>query len=71
MEALAAFDESIATLDQLGSHLELGRSLYHRGLLRRSMGQAEAGRDDLQRALELFEACGAVRDRERAALSLV
>ncbi len=69
-QAMAALDESVATLDPLGSRLELGRALYHRGLLRRTLGEAEAARNDSQRALELFEACGAVRDRERAAQSL-
>jgi tetratricopeptide (TPR) repeat protein len=69
-EATAAFDESVATLDKLGSRLELGRALYHRGRLQRTNGATEAARDDLQRALALFEACGAQRDRERAAQSL-
>jgi hypothetical protein len=69
-QAAAAFDESIATLDKLGSRIELGRALCQRGLLRRTLGEAEAARDDSQRALELFEACGAVRDREHAAQSL-
>lgn len=69
-DAAKAFDESVATLGRQGSRLELGRALYHRGLLRRSLGQADAGRDDLQQAFELFGVCGAVRDRERAVLSL-
>ena len=69
-QAVAAFDGSVATLDELGSRLELGRALYQRGLLRRTLGEAEAARNDSQRALELFEACGAVRDREHAAQSL-
>jgi tetratricopeptide (TPR) repeat protein len=69
-KAAAAFEESIATLDELGSRLELGRACFQRGVFRRSTGDAEAGRDDLQRALELFEACGAARDRARADSSL-
>ncbi len=66
-EAAAAFDESVATLDRLGSRLELGRALYHRGILRHAVGQADSARADMQRARELFEQCGAVRDLEKAA----
>ncbi len=69
-EATAAFTESIATLDRLGSRLELGRCLYQRGLLLRTLGEAEAARIDLQHALDLFEACGAQRDREQTDHSL-
>jgi tetratricopeptide (TPR) repeat protein/transcriptional regulator with XRE-family HTH domain len=69
-EAAAALDEAIATLESLSSRVELGRALYHRGLLRRTLGEADAARDDLQRALALFEACGASRDLERTAQSL-
>ncbi len=70
IEAAAALDEAIATLESLGSRIELGRALYHRGLLRRTLGEADAARDDLQRSLALFEACGASRDRKRTAQSL-
>lgn len=69
-EAAAAFDEAVATLDKLGSRLELGRALYHRGLFRRTIGEAGVAHDDLQNALTIFEACGAKRDRERATRSL-
>ncbi len=69
-EAAAAFDEAVETLDKLGSRVELGRALHQRGLLRRTLGEAAAARDDLRRALEVFEACGAVPDRDRAARSL-
>jgi tetratricopeptide (TPR) repeat protein/transcriptional regulator with XRE-family HTH domain len=69
-EAEAAFEEAATTLGQLGSRLELGRAHYHRGLLRRTLGEAEAASDDLHRALALFEACGAVVDGELATRSL-
>jgi tetratricopeptide (TPR) repeat protein/transcriptional regulator with XRE-family HTH domain len=69
-EAGAALDQAVATLDNLGSRLELGRTLYQRGLLRRTRGEAEAAQVDLQRALALFEACGAPVDREQVARSL-
>ncbi len=70
LEAEAAFAESVTTLDKLGSRLELGRACYQRGLLRQTLGKAEAARHDLQRALALFQACGAARDSELAAGSL-
>ncbi len=70
VEAQAAFDESMATLDKLGSRLQLGRALYHRGLFRRTLGQAEAAQRDLQRAMDLFQACGASHDSELAARRL-
>jgi tetratricopeptide (TPR) repeat protein len=69
-DARTALSESIATLDKLGSRLELGRSFYQRGLLLRTLGEAETARLDLQRAIALFEACGAPRDRELADHSL-
>jgi tetratricopeptide (TPR) repeat protein len=68
--AAAAFDEAITTLDRLGSRLELGRAFYHRGLMRRGLGEAEAAQHDSYRALELFEACGAVRDQQLILSSL-
>ena len=70
LEAEAALDESVVVLDQLGSRLELGRAVYHRGLLRPTLGKTEAARHDLQRALTLFQAGGAARDSELAARSL-
>ena len=66
-EAEAAFDEAVATLEKLGSRVELGRAYEQRALMRRTLGQAEAARADLQRALSLFVACGASIDRGRAA----
>lgn len=68
--AAAAFGESIAILDRLGSRLEMGRTFHHRGRMYLASNEVESGRNDLRRALELFKACGAVRDQARAALSL-
>jgi tetratricopeptide (TPR) repeat protein len=65
-EADHAFDRAIARFEGLGSRLELGRALYYRGALRYAQGQGEAGRADAERARALFEACGAVRDLEKA-----
>jgi hypothetical protein len=67
IEAAAVFDESIMTLDELGSHLELGRAFYQRGLMRQTGGETVAARDDLQRASALFDEAGAQRDREGVA----
>jgi len=69
-EAEAAFDEAVATLEKLGSRVELGRAYEQRARMRRTLGELEAARADWQRALSLFEACGASVDRERAASSL-
>jgi len=60
------FDEAVAKLDELGSRLELGRALYHRGVMWRSRGDATATRADLTRAREIFHEIGASRDRQRA-----
>jgi tetratricopeptide (TPR) repeat protein len=70
-EAAAAFDESIALLDQCGSRLELGRAYYHRAQLHRALGQPQNAASDLDRARALFEACGAPRDLERVTADLV
>ncbi len=61
-----AYDEAVANLDELGSRLELGRALSHRGGMWRLRGNAGAARGDLTRALEIFDEIGAGRDRDRA-----
>ncbi len=58
-EAGQAFDEAIATLDSLGSRLELGRAFYYRGRLRHTLGHAEAARADWTQARTLFQETGA------------
>jgi tetratricopeptide (TPR) repeat protein len=68
-EATLAFDEAIATLEGLGSRLELGRAFCQRGVFHQTLGQTQAARNDLRRALELFEACGAIRDFQQATVS--
>ena len=60
------FDEAVTRLDELGSRLELGRALYHRGAMWRSRGNPGAARTDLTRASEIFLEIGAIRDRGRA-----
>ena len=69
--ASRAFDDAIAALEDLGSRLELGRALYHRGLLRRTLGQRDAAQADLVRARAIFAETGALRDRERAEMALL
>ena len=64
--AQIAVDQAIAALEATDTHLELGRALYQRALMRHRPDQAEAVRQDLERARELFAACGALRDLERA-----
>jgi tetratricopeptide (TPR) repeat protein len=65
-EATQVLNTAIAKLEQLESRLELGRALYHRGLLRRALGQGDASQADARRALSLFEDCGAQGDAEQA-----
>jgi tetratricopeptide (TPR) repeat protein len=65
-EAGQVFDMAIARFEELGSRLELGRALYYRSALRRAQGQVDAGRADAERARALFEACGAMRDLQKA-----
>jgi DNA-binding SARP family transcriptional activator len=64
--ARQAYDEAVTNLDELGSRLELGRALYHRGVLGHSRGDASAARADVSRAREIFHEVGAGRDRQRA-----
>jgi ATP/maltotriose-dependent transcriptional regulator MalT len=52
--ARADLDAAIAIFDELGSRIDLGRSLVLRG-----------ADEDLERARELFESCGALGDLER------
>jgi tetratricopeptide (TPR) repeat protein len=65
-EARVAFDDAVETLEEIGSRLELGRALDHRGRFHLAEGDHERGRADLDRAQEIFAAAGAVRDRDRA-----
>jgi len=66
-EALHTLDQAVARLEALGSRLEWGRALYHRALLHRDRDRPEAAARDLERALDLFQACGARRDARLAA----
>ena len=61
-----AYDDAVAHLDELGSRLELGRALFHRGVMWRSRGNTSAARADVTRAREIFREIGASRDRHRA-----
>jgi tetratricopeptide (TPR) repeat protein/predicted Ser/Thr protein kinase len=65
-DATQALDTAIAKLEDLESRLELGRALYHRGLLRGTLGQRGAAQADATRALSLYEGCGARDDAEQA-----
>jgi DNA-binding SARP family transcriptional activator len=61
--ALATLDEAVRLLRQTNSRLDEGRALLERARLRGLPG----GLPDARAALELFDACGAVRDRQAAA----
>jgi tetratricopeptide (TPR) repeat protein len=69
-EAGRDFYEAIALLDQLGSRLELGRALYHRGEMQAKRGEADGARTSLTRALEIFQDCSAKIDAERTRTAL-
>jgi DNA-binding SARP family transcriptional activator len=69
-EAARCFDEAIARLEQLGSRLELGRALYHRGTMQADRGEAQDARTSLARALEIFQASSAKIDAEGACSAL-
>jgi hypothetical protein len=64
--ALDAANQAITALEATDTRLELGRALYQRALLRHRLEQPAAARQDLARAHELFAACGAPRDLQRA-----
>ncbi len=64
-EARRALDMAIAKLEELGSRLELGHALYHRGILRQELGQVDLAHADTARARALFEECGAQPEIEK------
>ena len=65
-EAAAWLDQSLNLFEQLSSQLEIGRTLYQRGWVRRRMNEVQAAQSDLARARSIFAASGAVRDLARA-----
>jgi tetratricopeptide (TPR) repeat protein len=69
-EAARTFDDAIAQLDQLGSRLELGRALYHRGEMQVKREQVDGAHTSLVRALEIFQDCSAKSDVERTHAAL-
>jgi tetratricopeptide (TPR) repeat protein len=64
-EALAALDDAVQILERLGSRLELGRALYHRGLGHHQRGRSAVAATDLHQAREIFAAIGARADLAR------
>jgi tetratricopeptide (TPR) repeat protein len=65
-EAGTALDAAAAILKPLGARMELGRVFYHRAVLHWLKGNAQAVREDAQRAIAAFADTGAPRDRSRA-----
>ncbi|MDD3827995.1 MAG: AAA family ATPase [Anaerolineae bacterium] len=66
-EAVQALDAAVDGLAALDSRLELGRALYDRARLLQATGDDGRAGQDLERAVALFQRCGAIRDLERAA----
>jgi tetratricopeptide (TPR) repeat protein len=69
-EAMHVFDKAIVQLEQLGSRLELGRALYHRGKTQAKHRQVDVARASLTRAQEMLQDCSAKIDTERAHAAL-
>ena len=69
-EAAEAFNDAVVLLDANGSRLELGRAVFHRGLMHQARGDADAARTDLTVARAIFETTGARRHQERAERAL-
>jgi tetratricopeptide (TPR) repeat protein len=69
-EAARCFEEAVAQLEQLGSRLELGRALYHRGRMQADLGEVTDARASLTRALGIFQDCSARLDEERTRAAL-
>ncbi len=69
-EATQAFDNAVAMLEANGSRLELGRALFHRGLMHQARAEADAARLDLTRAHAILASTGARRDRDRVERAL-
>jgi tetratricopeptide (TPR) repeat protein len=68
-EALATFDEVIATFTEQGSGLELARARFRRAALLLAGGdekKAPAARAEVARARDSFAGMGALRDRALA-----
>jgi len=57
--AARAFEQAIATSEELGSRLELANALYQRGVLHRTQHDLEAARADWTRTCALCEQMGA------------
>jgi DNA-binding SARP family transcriptional activator len=64
--AIDALNQAIAALEATDTRLELGRAFYQRALMASQPDHAQAIHQDVQRARELFAACGALRDLELA-----
>lgn len=69
-EAIVAFNDAASILEANGSRLELGRAIFHRGLMYQARGDADLAQADLTQARAIFESTGARRDLERATRAL-
>ncbi|HYM81196.1 MAG TPA: AAA family ATPase, partial [Candidatus Limnocylindria bacterium] len=62
--------EAITALESIELRLLLARALHDRGLVGRAQGKQEAARQDLERARDLFETCGAAPEHARVVETL-
>ena len=65
-DAARAFDDAVASFTQLGSRLELARTLYYRASLRLARKDGDKAHADATQARDLFADMGAARDRAQA-----
>jgi serine/threonine protein kinase/tetratricopeptide (TPR) repeat protein len=63
-DAARLFERAITAFAQLGSRLDLGRAVYHRGLMYRPIDEDQA-HADFANARSIFAAIGAARDLAR------
>jgi tetratricopeptide (TPR) repeat protein/predicted Ser/Thr protein kinase len=58
-EATTHFEQAIQVFERLGSRLEQGKALYYLGQAQIQWGQTQAGRESVESALQIFQACQA------------
>ncbi len=67
-EAVSRLQHSVETLATVGNRLELGKSLYERGLALSAMGHG--GREELEQAAAIFQELGVEGELEKAQAAL-
>ena len=64
--AETSFEQAITSFETRGSRIGLARALYGRAMFWQSGGRAEPALADAERSEELFRACGAKQDEQKA-----